>query len=46
MHLGISGGSVATLTHTRTIGRLSWQKCFVQHRYYALKMSVNGVSTI
>jgi hypothetical protein len=46
MHLGKSGGSVATLTHNRTIGRLSRQKCFLQHHYYALKMSVNGASTI
>jgi len=38
-------GSAATLTENRTIGRLSWQKSFQQHRHYALKMSVNGAST-
>jgi hypothetical protein len=46
MHLGKSGGSAATLTHNHTIDRLSRQKCFLQHRYYALKMGVNGASTI
>jgi hypothetical protein len=46
MHLGKSGGGAVTLTHNRTISRLSRQKCFLRHRYYALKMSVNGASTI
>jgi len=46
MHLGKSGGSAATFRHNRTIGRLSREKCFVRHRYYALKMSVNGTSMI
>jgi len=46
MHLGKSDVSVATLTHNRTIGRLSRQKCFLRHHYYALKMSINVASTI
>jgi hypothetical protein len=46
MHLGKSGSSAATLTDNRTIGKLSRQKCFLQHRYYALKISVNRASTI
>jgi len=32
--------------HNRLIGRLSRQKCFWRQRTYALKMSVNGASTI
>jgi hypothetical protein len=39
-------GSAATSSHNQTIGRLSRQKWLRQHRYYVLKMSVNGASTI
>jgi len=38
-------GCVATLNYHRTVGRLSTQKWLQQHRYYVLKMSVNGAST-
>jgi len=38
-------GCAATLPHNRAIGRLSRQKLLKQHRYYVLKMSVNGAST-
>jgi hypothetical protein len=38
-------GCAATLMHNRTIGRLSRQNVLRQHCFYALKMSVNGVST-
>ena len=34
-----------TVSHNRTIGRLPEQKFFQKHRYYDLKMSVNGAST-
>jgi len=37
-------GWAAMLPHNRGIGRLSWQKLLPQHRYYVLKMSVNGAS--
>jgi hypothetical protein len=46
MHLGKSGGTAATLTHNHTIGCLSRQKCFLRYHDYALKMNVNGASTI
>jgi len=36
---------VAMLPHNRAIGRLSGQNLLQQHRYYVLKMSVNGAST-
>jgi len=39
-------GCVATLTHDWTIGRVSRQKFLLRHHTYALKMSVNGASTI
>jgi len=38
-------GCAATLPHNRTIGRHSRQTLMKQHRYYVLKMSVNGAST-
>jgi len=34
----------ATLIYNQTIARLSIQKWLQQHRYYILKMSVNGGS--
>jgi hypothetical protein len=37
--------NMATLPHYRAIGRLSRQKLLQQHRYFVLKMSVNGAST-
>jgi len=45
MQLGKSKGCAATLTHNRTIGRSCRQSWFQQHRYYVLKMNVNGAST-
>jgi len=38
--------SVATLTHNRTIGRVSRQKWLPQQCYYVLTMSVNGVNNL
>jgi hypothetical protein len=39
-------GCAATLLHERAIGHLLRQKLLQQERYYALKISVNGASTI
>jgi len=38
-------GFAATFTHNRTMARLSSQIWSRKHRYYVLKMSVNGAST-
>jgi len=38
-------GCAATLPRNRAIARLSKQKLLKQHRYYVLKISVNGAST-
>jgi hypothetical protein len=46
MYQGKSNGCGATLTHNRTISRLSRQKHLQQHRYNVLKMTVNGASAI
>jgi len=46
LHLGNCMGCAATLRHNRAIGRLSRQNLLQQHRYYVLKMSSNGASTI
>jgi len=40
-----SVGCVGTVSHNRTISRLSIQRSRQQHFYYVLKMSVNRVST-
>jgi hypothetical protein len=45
LHLGNCMGCAATLRHNRAIGRLSRQNLLQQHRYYVLKMRVNGPST-
>jgi len=45
LHLGNCMGCAATLRHNHAIGRLSRQNVIQQHRYYVLKMSVNGAST-
>jgi hypothetical protein len=37
-------GSAATVSHNRTVGRLSGRKWLRQNRDYVLKMSVNGAS--
>jgi len=37
-------GFAATFIHNRTIDSRSIQKWWQQHRYYVLKMSVNGMS--
>jgi hypothetical protein len=39
-------GCAATLPHNHAIGGLSMLKVLEIHRYYVLKMSVNGASTI
>jgi hypothetical protein len=46
LHLGICMGCAATLLHNHAIGRISRQKLLQRHRYYVLKMSGNGASTI
>jgi hypothetical protein len=45
LHLGKCMGCAAMLPDNRATGRISSQKHFQQHRYYILKMSVNGAST-
>jgi hypothetical protein len=45
LHLGKCIGCAVTLPHNRATHCLSRQKLFQQHRYYVLKMSVNGSST-
>ena len=46
LHLWISRGCETTLIYDWTIGRVSGQQCLRRLRHYALKMSVNGASTI
>jgi len=44
--LGISNCGTAILTQNRTTSHLSRHKCFRQHHYYVLYMSVNWATTI
>jgi len=46
LHPGKCKGCAATLSHNRTIGRLSRQNSFPHHRHHASKMTVNGASKI
>jgi hypothetical protein len=46
LHHSKCKGCAAILSNNQTIGRLSRPKWLKQHRYYVVKMSVNGTSTI
>jgi len=45
LHLRKCMRCAAMLPHNCAIGRLSRQNLFQQHRYYVLKISINGAST-
>jgi hypothetical protein len=44
LHLPKGNGCAAILTYNRTISHLCRQKKLLQHRYYVLKMCVNGAA--
>jgi hypothetical protein len=45
LHLGKCMSYAVMLPQNHAIGRLPIQNLFQQHRYYVLKMSVNGATT-